>query len=524
MMNRRAFLGAAAAAPLARPAIAAAGKTIVFVPAANLTSLDPVWTSAAITRNHALLVYETLYGRDAQLEPRPQMLEGDRVEDGGRRWTMRLRDGLAFHDGEKVRARDCVASLQRWMKRDPLGATITARLDALEAADDRTLVWRLSKPFPGLPAALAKTQPSPVIMPERLAATDPFKQVTEVVGSGPFRFVADEFVPGSRVVYAKSERYVPRDEPASHCAGGYRVKVDRVEWRVIPDAATAANALAAGEVDWIEMPLPDLLPMLRQARGVRVGQLDPYGTLGGLRPNHLHAPTASQGVRQAMLAAIDQVEVMTAVMGEDRSGFRAPVGVFMPGTPSATDAGMAAVRRRRSPDEVRAMLKDAGYGGERVVLMHPTDQTFYDAMTQVVAHALASAGMNVDDQAMDWGTVVQRRASKAPPQQGGWSLFVSGFPVAEYRDPLMATALRGNGEAAWFGWPTDPRLEELREAWLDATDPAERRRLDAAIQTRAFETVPFIPLGQYLQSAAWRTSLTGLLPGPAPLFWNVEKG
>jgi peptide/nickel transport system substrate-binding protein len=526
MMNRRGFLAATAAGvatALARPAIAGEAKTIVFVPAANLTSLDPVWTSAAITRNHALLVYETLYGRDEKLEPQFQMLEGHRIEDDGRRWTMRLRDGLLFHDGTPVLARDCVASLQRWMKRDPIGATIIARLDSLEATDDRTLVWRLKKPFPGLPAALAKTQPSPVIMPARLAATDPFKQVTEVVGSGPFRFLPNEYVPGSHVAYAKFDRYTPRAEPPSHCAGGYVAKVDRVEWRIIPDAGTAANALIAGEVDWIEMPLPDLLPLLRKSSGVTVGQLDPYGTLGGLRPNQLNAPTSNVGVRRAIMAAIDQTEVMTAVMGDDPSGFHAPVGFFMPGTPSATDAGMETVRRKHTPDEVRAMLKEAGYAGEKVVLMHPTDQTFYDAMTQVVASSLKAVGMNIDDQAMDWGTVVQRRASKAPLDKGGWSLFVSGFPVAEYRDPLMATAMRGNGAKAWFGWAEDPKIEELRESWLDATDPAERHKLDAALQVQAFESVPFVPLGQYMQSAAWRSNLSGLLKGPAPLFWNVTK-
>jgi peptide/nickel transport system substrate-binding protein len=445
------------------------------------------------------------------------------VEDNGRRWTMKLRDGLLFHDGEKVLARDCVASIRRWMKRDPIGQTIEERLDALEAPDDRTIVFRLKKPFASLPYALAKTQPSPVIMPERLAKTDPFKQVQEVIGSGPFRWVADEYVPGSRAVYAKFDRYHPRPEPASYAAGGYRVLVDRVEWRILPDPATAANALINGEVDWIDQPLPDLLPLLRRARGVQVGPIDIYGTFGVIRPNHLHGPTANPGVRRAMLAAMDQVAAMTAVMGEDKSLFRAPVGFFLPGTPSANDAGMDIVRKHHSTEEVKAMLAASGYKGERVVLMHPTDQTFYNAMASVAADWLQKIGINLDDQSMDWGTVVQRRTSMEPLDKGGWSLFPSGLPAAEYRDPVFAAAMRGNGRKAWFGWPDDPKMEEMRDAWMDSTDEAEIKRLDREIQARAFETVPFIPLGQYMPPSAWRTSLRGILKGAVPVFWNVTK-
>jgi peptide/nickel transport system substrate-binding protein len=527
-MQRRAFLAGAAASvaagpALAQPAITGKAATLVHVPQANLTSLDPVWTTALVTRNFAGMVYETLYGRDRNLDPQPQMVEGHRVEQDGRRWTLRLRDGLRFHDGEPVLARDCVASLQRWMKRDAIGQTIAARLDALEAPDDRTIVFRLSQPFPSLPYALAKTQPTPVMMPERLARTDPFKPVSEVVGSGPFRWVAGEYVSGNLAVFAKNARYVPRDEPASFAAGGYRVMVERVEWRIIPDPATAANALVRGEVDWVDSPLPDLLPVLRKAPGVTVGSVDIYGTLGGLRPNHLIAPTDNPAVRRAILAAIDQTAVMTAVMGDEKALFHAPVGFFMPGTPSANEAGMGWVRRRRGPDEIKAMLKEAGYGGERVVLMHPTDQTFYDAMSHVVAASLRAVGVTLDEQSMDWGTVVQRRTSKEPLDKGGWSLFPAGYPAAEYRDPVFATNIRANGKDAWFGWPSDPTLEALRDQWMAAPDPAERKRLDAQVQARAFETVPFIPLGQYLPPSAWRNNVSGILQGAVPVFWNVTK-
>ena len=224
-----------------------------------------------------------------------------------------------------------------------------------------------------------------------------------------------------------------------------------------------------------------------------------------------------------MLAAIDQVDVMIAVMGNDPSLYRAPVGFFMPGTPSANETGMDRVRNRPDTAAIKAMLAEAGYAGERGVLLHPTDQVYYHAMSGVIAAALREIGINLDEQAVDWGTVVERRTSKAPLDKGGWSLFPAGYPAAEYRDPIFASNARGNGQEDWFGWPTDREQERLRVTWMDSTDPGERRRIDAAFQARAFDNVPFIPLGQYLPPAAWRTNVTGLLKGAMPVFWNVTK-
>ena len=493
------------------------------MPTTNPPSYDPVWTTAQATRTLAMMIYETLYTRDINLGVHPHMLEGHLVEDGGKRWTMTLRAGQTFHDGTPVRAQDCIASIYRWMARDPIGATIKSRMDSLEAKDDRTMVWRLNKPFPFLPNALAKTQPTCAIMPERLAKLDPYQQVPEAIGSGPFRWVGNEFVSGNRAVFAKYDRYVPRPEPINYGWGGYHAKVDRVEWRIIPDAATAAGALANGEVDWVEMPLPDLLPMLRKAPGVTIGRLDTHGIYPVLRPNFVTGPTTNIAVRRAMLAAIDQVDVMTAVMGDDREGYRAPIGMFIPGTESASEAGMDAVRHRPSVDQIRAMLKDGGYNGERIVMMHPTDPPAYEACCQVAEAAFKRVGLNIDVQVMDWGTVTQRRTNKEPLDKGGWSVFPSGFPAVDFGNPVLATGLRTNGKDAWIGWPENTKIEALRDAWIDSSDPAEQKRLSEQIQIEAFSYVPYIPLGQYINATAWRNNIRGLLRGPVPVFWNVEK-
>jgi peptide/nickel transport system substrate-binding protein len=527
-MLRRSLLGTgAAAAILPRTSIAqpANARTLIFVPQANLTSLDPIWTTAPVTRNYAYLVFDTLFGTDDKLVPQPQMAEGAVSAEDGRRWTIRLRDGLLFHDNTPVLARDCVASLQRWMKRDILASSIAPLVDALEAPDDRTIVFRLKRPFPLLINALAKSQPSPaMIMPERIAATDPFKQITEVVGSGPFRFLPDEYVAGSRAIFARHAGYKPRDDAPSSLAGGKRALVDRVEWRIIPEAGTAANALRSGEIDWLEMPIPDLIPVLKSSKDVVVGRLDPYGLYPVLRFNSTQGPTANQKLRQAILAAINPREVMQAVMGDDASTYHAPIGCFLPGTPSGNDVAMDRVGGTKPVAELRAMVKDAGYNGEKLVLLHPTDQPFYDAMSQVCAATMKSIGLAVDDASMDWGTVVQRRTNREPLEKGGWSMFCSAFPALDYTDPLTAPGLRGTGDKAYYGWPTDAPIEDLRQQWIDAADPAARQRLAGEIQARAFTTAAQVPLGQYFQSAAWRSNITGHLKAQPPLFWNVTKG
>ena len=349
-MQRRTFL-AGASAVLAAPMISRADPTQVlrFIPAADLTAVDPIWTTEYRTRNHGFAVFDTLYGQTGPAQgfkATPQMLAGHSIEDDGRTWRLTLREGLMFHDGQKVLARDCVASIRRWSVRDAFGQALLQRTDELRAADDRVIMFRLKRPFPLLPAALGKIASNMcAIMPERLALTDPFKQVTEVVGSGPFRFKADERIHGSLVVYQRFRDYKPREGGTPDWTSGPKVAhFDRIEWHTVPDAATALSALRLGEMDWWEIAASDLLDPLRQDRNIRIELLDPTGFCGALRPHHLYPPFDNPAVRRALLGAIDQTDFVVAAMGTDPSLWQVPIGYFPPASPLATMAGMPSLR------------------------------------------------------------------------------------------------------------------------------------------------------------------------------------
>lgn len=530
-MRRRTLLAAAITAPaltrLARPTIAAPSPVLRVIPQANLTSLDPVWTTAVVTRNHAYLVYDQLAAVDANFVPQPQMAEGWTNE--GNLWTIKLRPGLRFHDNEPVLGRDCVASIRRWMARDSLGQALSSVLVELAAPDDRTITFKLSRPFPLLPLALAKPSPMPLfIMPERIAKTDPFKAITDATGSGPFRFVASEWNPGSRAVWAKHAGYVPRDEPVSGIAGGRRPMVDRIEWTVIPDSATAAAAMMSGEQDYWEYPIHDLLPLIKKSPEVRVGQRLSTGTYAGIRINHLQPPFNNIKVRQALLLAIDQSEYLRAVAGDpddaDEPGGKAWAvceSVYTCGTTFESAAGNAPLREH-SIEKAKAALKASGYNGERTVLLAPSDYPQINALSQVTADIMTRMGFNLDLVATDWGTVTTRRANKNPVDKGGWSVFHSTWSGSDVQNPAIHQNLRANGDGAWFGWPTDPEIEKLRDAWMEAP-LSDQKAIADQLQARAFETVPFVPLGYYWQPSAWNKSVTGTFPCPITSFWNIGK-
>ena len=525
-MDRRTFLAAAAAAGLAVPHVARSQDTKVlrFIPQVDLSILDPVTTSAYIARNHGFAVFDTLFGQDSTFAAQPQMVAGVATEADGKVWRLVLRDGLRFHDGAAVLARDCVASIRRWGKRDAFGQALMAATDELSAADDKTIVFRLKRPFPLLPVALGKVASNMCpMMPERLAMTDPFTSITEAIGSGPFRYLADERVPGARTVYGRFEGYVPRpDGKADWTAGPKIAHVDRVEWTVIPDSSTAFAALKSGQMDWWQEPALDLVPVLRKERGLEVVELDPTGAPAMMRFNHLQPPFNKAAVRRAVLGAVNQSEFMEAVAGAERELWKDGTGFFPSVSPLASDAGMSAIKAKPDMARVRAELAAAGYNGEKTAVMVATDLPALAAMGLVGADMLKRAGMNVDVQASDWGTVIQRRASKEPVEKGGWSVFFTSFFGIDQLTPAGHLGLRGNGLNGWFGWCDSPQLESLRDAWFEAPDLASQKAVAVRIQEQAFVDAPYVPLGEYSQPTAIRREITGLQKG-IPLYWGLTK-
>jgi peptide/nickel transport system substrate-binding protein len=530
-MRRRSIL-ATLAASLAAPRLAVAQgssagsanrRVLRFVPQADLALLDPIHSVAFVTRNHALMVYDTLYGWDADLKARPQMAEGHVVEEDDKRVTITLREGLKFHDGEPVRGRDCVASIKRWATRDAFGQALWAATDELSAPDDRRIQFRLKKPFPLVPEALAKVGTHLcVMMPERHAALPSSQAVPEMIGSGPFRYLAEERVPGSRNVYARNEAYVPRGEPPSYLSGGKVVHFDRVEWLTMPDAATASAALQRGEIDWWELPAIDLVPALERTRGIKIDILDPNGSVGFLRFNCLHPPFDNPAVRRALLRGTNQVDAMTAAAGDNRRYWHVPYGFFAPGSVMASDEGLDTFRAPLDAAATRAALEEAGYKGERVTFLAATDFPVINAMSEVCGDMMRRAGVNLDYVATDWGTVTQRILKQDPPAQGGWNAMVSWTAGSPQVSPAANLLLRGHDRSATFGWPTIPELERLRDTWFDATDDATRAQIGRRMQRVAFEQVPYVPLGQFFSPTAQRADLDGMLKGVA-LFYGIRR-
>jgi ABC-type transport system substrate-binding protein len=523
-MQRRMFL-LGTGASLACPSIAMAetARTLKMVPYANLSSIDPMANSGYTARNHGFMVYDTLYAWNDRLEPEPQMAAGDLVEDDGRQVTITLRPGLRFHDGEPVRAIDAVVSLRRWMKRNPYGQRLEALTDELSALDDTRLRFRLKKPFPLLTTGLGAIDWPCVVMPERIARTDPLKAIDDATGSGPFRFKKDEYNSGSLVVYERNPAYVPRASGETRLTAGPKiVHFDRIELHVLPDASTAAAALQAGEVDWYEQVPPDMLGLLGRSKALKVQPIGPHDVYGVFRLNHLQSPFDNKAIRQALLPAIVQADFMQAVMGVDPEGWRGDVGIFPAESTMASTAGLGPLRGPRSLDVAREKLRQAGYSGQKVRLLAPSEVPEITQFAQVGADLFTRLGFDLDYVQADTGTVVQRRNSREPVERGGWSILSSAPAAFGLMDPALHQFVRGNGEAGLYGWPRVPRLEELRNAWFDAPDLAARKAIAAEIQTVAVDEVTYLPLGSHRSYTALRRDLTDRVPG-LPIFWNIRR-
>ena len=506
------------------PALADGSKILHFVPQYEAPMFDPVASVVAVVQQRAYLVYDTLFALDANGSPQPEMIGSYSLDPSGRTYTMTLRPGLLFHDGTPVRAADAVASIARWAKRDSVGDMLLKLGMQLAVVDDHTFTVTTRDPAPIVLEGFAK--PAAValfVMREKDASNPPEKPVSEVIGSGPFRFVASEYVPGSRTVYDRNPAYVPRDEPPSYYAGGKKAFVDRVQFDIMPDPAVAASALGKAEADILEAPPLDLVPLLKREKNVETHILKTGGMMVALRPNQLFAPFDNEKARQALLAMIDQSDTMDIAGGSDPANERECHAFMGCGSAHATEAGMEPYRKQNL-ELARRLVKESNYDGRPVVVLQPGDLPFMRDISALAAQEMRQIGFNVDMRTADWATITQRRASQASPADGGWNVFVTytyDFELASPVDNFFLAAPCHKG--GWYGWPCDSTLEDLRTQWAREAEPAKRLQLYEQIQRRSAVVVPYVPMGQYFTAIAYRNSVSDLLDVPLTVFWNVKK-
>ncbi len=501
---------------------AAQGSTLKIIPTTNMTVLDPIWTTAYISRNFGYMIYDTLFGTDAQGKIQPQMVGKWSVSKDNKTWTFQLRDGLEFHDGKPVTSEDVVASLKRWASRDTFGGQLAKAIDKYETPDAKTFVIQLKEPFGLVTEALGKPSSNvPFIMPKRVADTSGDVQIKETIGSGPYIFKAEEFRPGEKAVFLKNTKYKPRAEAPSGTAGGKNVYVDRVEWLFIRDAQTQLNALLNGEADILEQPAFEQYATLRSNPNVELVDAQPAGNQFILRFNFLHAPFNNEKIRRAAMLALGQEAFLRTQVGTPGLT-RYCKSMFPCGTPYES-ANTGEYTGIASPEKAKALLAEAGYKGEPVVLMRPSDNGTIGKLPLVAKQQLEQAGFKVDLQNMDWQTLVARRAKKDAPSAGGWSIFMTSWTASDILNPLTMAMMNATGDKGWFGWQDDPKLEAIKKQFVAATTDAEKKKLAEAAQLQAFQTVTHVPVGQYNQPAAVRKGVSGLVPAGAQVYWNIRK-
>jgi len=530
--NRRQVLqaGAGATALAAAPAIVRsqqvpANRTLRVAMMQDLNSFDPVMSTSLTTSYHSHAIYDTLFGLDANMNPQPQMLNKWSLSDDKKTYTFELRDGLHFSDGSPVTSADCVASIRRWGGRDASGKELFTKVADTPIKDAKTFQLVLKEPYGLTIDMMSKATTSCLfIMRKKEADTDPNTPITEYIGSGPFIFNRAMTRNGAVYVYDRNPNYVPRKEPASGTAGGKVAKVDRIIWQNIVDPQTALSALQNGEIDFFEAPPVDLIPTIDGDPNIVVDVLNKTGWVGNLRPNHLHPPFDNIKARQALRYIMNPMDMMKAFVGNPK--FYGPCAAYFGcGVPMENDENTAWYKEGQNIAKAAQLFKEAGYDGRPIVLCQPTDLRPIGVTTPLIAQWLRQAGLNVQVDVSDWGAIAVRRGKKDAPDKGGWSLmstFTSGYQMGA--NPFFYWGHSAAGDKAGFGWPNNPEHEKLRAAWAAAGTLEERKAIARRIQAAAWDWVPFLTYGRWLQPVAYRKNTKGWLAMPEIIpFWNVEK-
>ncbi len=525
LYQRLAATAAFACAAFGAPGTVMAQNNVLrIVPHSNLAVLDPIWTTAYMSRNHGYMIYDTLFGTDENGKVKPQMVESWTESPDKRLWTFKLRKGLEFHDGKPVTSEDVVTSLQRWGKRDAMGSALMQFVQRMDSPTPDTFRIFLGEACGFVLEALGKPSSNvPFIMPKRIAETDAFKQIEEHIGSGPFTFKKDEFKPGDKAVYLKNTKYVPRDEPPSGSTGGKRVYVDRVEWNLaLRDAQAQVNALQKGEVDIIEALGFDHFETVKADKNLQLPVYAKYGLQYMARFNHLHKPFDNPKVRQAVIAAFSQEAFLRAQVGV-KELYRPCGSMFVCGTPYGSLAG-SDLQMKSNMKKAQELVKASGYDGTTIVLMKPTDLASIQKLPDVAAQLMRQAGLKVDLQAMDWQSLVGRRAKKDAPDKGGWHMFLTAWQTFDVWSPIANPTMDTRGEkSTWFGWATDEKMVELRNQFMRATEDGAKKKLADQMHARAFEIGTHATLGEYEQPMAAGKNISGFFVTNGNIYWNLKK-
>ncbi|MCW3149328.1 ABC transporter substrate-binding protein [Stutzerimonas stutzeri] len=513
-MKKKLFTVSAIAAALL---LTGCADKLVVASHARLTNLDPVTSTAYVTRSHGYMVYDTLFALDENLRQRPQMAETWTSSSDLKTWHIKLRDGLKWHDGTAVTAEDCVASLERWGKRDGAGQQLFKNIKSITVEDNQNFTIVLNEADVGIIRTLGKVSVNvPFMMPKRLAQTDAFTPITEAIGSGPFIYQAAK-KSADKAVYVRNPDYMPRRDPQSQAAGAKVAGVDVVEWRYYPAQQDAVQKLIDGKVDYVESPSTRLVSLMEGNPDITVASTDPLGNVAMARFNHQQAPFDNPGVRRAVLMAMQQDAYMSAALGDERY-WRNCYSVFPCGTPLANEAG-SEVMKQGDLTAAKQALKDAGYDGTPVVLLNPTDTPVMAAFTQVTADLLQQLGMVVEVRDMDWAALLEQRENRASVADGGWSMFHTWWNAVDLID-TSAIAFSGDAKSGWFGWAEDAELEQLRAKAAKASG-AEKAALAAQIQQRLWDIGAFAVLGQFFEPVAFRADLQGIT-SPMQFYWGVS--
>jgi len=499
-------------------------RTVHWIPDDNLQVFDPLLTTTSITTQHALAIYDTLFAPDSQLMPKPQMVEKWAVSEDKKTYTFKLRDGLNFHDGSPVTAADCIASIRRWGGADSGGKLLLERTRDVSKRDHNTFEIVLKEPFGLLIDTLASAGLYLAIMREKDANRPATELATANIGSGPFIFNEALAKPGASFTYDRNERYVPRNEAPDGYAGGKVVQVDRVIWDNIADQQTALAALQAGEADFLQTPAADLYAVIQTDPNLELQLMNKSGRNMFMRMNCLQKPFSHVKARQAMLHLIDQ-EAMMRASGFDPRYVKTVTSIFGNTTPYSNDENTGWFRKGGDPEKARQLFKEAGYAGEKVVILQPTSWPEASNASQLLAATLGKIGVNAELAPSEWGAVVARRANKGSVEDGGWSIFLSDWTDAKLGNPLGVPFFLANGDKAWFGWPKNEEYENLRGKWSDVDTLAGGQALARKMQGIWWDFVGAVMLGHYFAPSAHRTTLTGLIPvlSSALPMWNMRK-